>query len=213
LSGDARTQFKRNGGTYTLRNAYDAELKSSWLVGDRPGIGFEDAPTVQTWENTVEIIAQIRCAPLDPNAGATRTNPDPVPTRTNPPASDPSTLPRLKTATLRIAPSHIQTVNGFRCPTKLQLYGFIETNRRMRGKVIFVGPAYLSAPKDFDFDGAKTMNHRGTYDLRWGANAQGTLAQGASTPSRQDLTFKFNVVNGRGRLVKTVEESIRVTCE
>ncbi|WP_162789476.1 hypothetical protein [Altererythrobacter sp. ZODW24] len=213
LSGEARMKFLRNGMSYPLENAYLGQLESSWLIADKPGPGFEDPPERQTWTNTVEIDARIKCAALDKNAGATRTNPTPPPpqpTRTNP---DPGTLPRLKTATLKISPYAVQQVGGHSCPTKLRLRGFIETNRRMRGNLIFVGPQYLSPAKRFNFGGAKTMNHIASYTMKWGGGGSNTLAVNANTAPRQDLTFKFNIVNGQGNLVRTVTKSIRVTCE
>lgn len=217
LSGDARSAFLRDGGIFDLRNAYDGELKSSWWVADKPGPGFRDPPSLQTWENRVEVIAQIRCAPLDPNAGLTRSNPSPSaapsPRRTNPSPPDAAAAPRLKTATLSIAAYEVQSINGHRCPTKLRLRGFIESNRAMRGQVVFVGPQFLSAPKPFDFEGAQTMNHIASYTLAWGAGASGSLSAGGGASPRQDLAFKFNVVNRNGKLVESVEESIRVTCE
>ena len=217
LSGDARTAFLRDGGTYALRNAYDGELKSSWLVADKPGPGFRDPPSLQTWENRVEVIAQIRCAPLDPGAGLTRTNPSSpasqAPRRTTPSMPGATAASRLKSATLSIAPYDIQMVHGHQCPTKLRLRGFMETNRAMRGQVVFVGPQFLSAPKSFNFEGAETMNHIASYTLAWGAGASGSLSAGGGVSPRQDLAFKFNVVNRNGKLVESIEESVRVTCE
>lgn len=217
LTGDARIAFLRNGGTYALRNAYDGELKSTWLVADKPGPGFRDPPSLQTWENRVEVIAQIRCTPLDPDAGLSRTSPassaSPAPRRTTPSKPAAAAPPRLKTATLSIAPYEFQSVNGHRCPTKLRLRGFIESNRAMRGQVVFVGPQFLSAPKSFDFEGAQTMNHIASYALVWGGGVSGSLSAGGSAGPRQDLAFKFNVVNRNGKLVESVEENIRVTCE
>lgn len=230
LSGDARTQFLREGGTFNLRNAYDGALRSSWLVADKPGPGFEDPPTVQTWENEVEIIAQVKCAALNPSAGLTRTNPDTssaprrtnpdaAPTRTNPGTAPQRTnsgdlLPRLKSASFRVEPYAVEEVRGHSCPTKLRLYGGIETNRRMRGQTIFVGPAYLSQPKAFDFEGADRMSHTASFDLDWSTNGgSSTFAGNAGAAPRQDVSLKYNVVNGRGKLVESVVRDVRVTCE
>ena len=208
-SGDEKTRFLQEGGEFYIGDAYTADLSSSWLVRARQSGVFQDPPSRQTWTGEFPVGAAVICVALDPNAGAVRTS---VPRRANPPAPDPADLPRLKTATLDIAPYAVERVGNFRCPTKLRLRGFIETNKRMRGQVVIFGPAFIAPPKKFDFDDAHTMNHIATYDMKWEADT-GSLAANTSSPSRQDLTFKMNVLNGRDKIVKTIERSIRVTCE
>lgn len=203
LSGDAKNQFLKEGDSFWINQAYDVALTSKWLIRAKKQGVFEDPPEHQTWQNETTINAKVVCLPLDKNPGAKRTNP---------PAPDPSTLPKLKKTTLTISPFAVEQVGSFQCPAKLRLKGYLESNRSMRGSTIFVGPQWLSGKKDYKFDGAQSMNHIATYTLKWGGNIN-NLGANTGAPYRQDLTFKFNVTNRKSKLIETVSRDIRVTCK
>lgn len=218
LSGNARVDFLRNGGTYTVRNAYDGELRSSWLVADRPGIGFEDPPTVQTWENSVEIIAQIKCAPLNRNAGATRTNPEGNARRTNPdrsPSGNPGSRrtnppPTVKPLSLTAAPANIEQVGRWRCPSTVRLRGRVDVRRAFNGKAIFVGAQWLSTPSDLAFGGEGGRYIVASYPLDWQI---GGLTSSTSSAPRKQLSFTFNVSDADGELQRSKRRNMTVTCQ
>ena len=209
LSGNARRQFLRNGQTYNLRNAYDGLLSSSWLVADKPGPGFEDPPTVQTWENSVEIIALVKCAALDTD---TDRDASPPPRRTTPNSPRRTTPPPNVKASFRTANMAVGRIGNWICPSSIRLVGRVDVGHRFAGSAIFGGHGWFSPRSTLAFDQAGGRSIVASYPIDWSATSTGSLAAAGNLAPRRDLTFRFNIANSDLTVVTSATRTIRVTC-
>lgn len=209
LSGTARQRFLRKGKTYNLRNAYDGSLSSTWLVADKPGPGFEDPPTLQTWKNSVEIIAQVKCAALDADAGR---NTSPAARRTTPTSPRRTTPPPDIKASFRTASLAVRRVGNWICPTSIRLVGRVDVGHRFEGSAIFSGPDWFSPRSTLYFDKAGGRSIVSSYPIDWSVTSNGSLTAGGDKAPRRDLTFRFNIANSELTVVTSATRTIRVTC-
>src|SRR6185503_2614945 len=91
------------------------------------------------YSTSILVPVHITCRPLDrirPHSH-TETKPGPKPTGQK-------MKPTISDVGLRIEPAAIVQDGKFLCPTKLKLYGTVDTIRKFYGKALFVGPHYLS---------------------------------------------------------------------
>ena len=201
-SGQARKAFRKNGETFAIHEAYPMTGSVTWAI--RNVLLSE----LKTFGDRGFAPVKITCMPLarhdpDPNAPS-RTTPPPTPSRTTPPL--------FSKTTFEIEPSKIVKDGKYLCPSELRLYGYIETTHAFEGKSIFMGPHYLSAVTELDFPkGGSSRNVIGTYPIKW-HQLGGLAAQANAKPADQKLAFRFNISDADGKLVKSMEKTVTVSC-
>ena len=119
--------------------------------------------------------------------------------------------PTVSSATFRIEPAKVVQDGKFLCPSQLKLYGHVEVIRDFYGKALFVGPHYLSAITTLNFQAKGGRHVSATYDMDWHKMGGFTTAPNAE-PKKQKLTFRFNVAGQDGKLRKSIEETVEVSC-
>ena len=219
LTGSKREQFISQGTYITVEKAYKVGATATWeirksKIAASPNFYRFDH---KQWAAANTIPALIQCLPTgkpaaspagnaDVPAPGRRTNPVPQPPRVNPP-------PTISTLKVEAAPMDIERVGNWMCPTKLRLNGRIDVIRPFSGASIFVGPQWLSPKTDIKLQGAKGRNVIAVYSMNWDRTGQGSLSVSSQTPSRQTLTFKFNVTDAAGKLLKTASKTVSVVCK
>jgi hypothetical protein len=198
--GAARTAFLKKGVAFVHKDAYEVtgNVSADTFSGPTPMI--EESKTIQ-------VPVRITCMPLD--RPRPRENSE---TKGPPPREGREMAPTIKKATLRIAPAHVVQDGKFLCPTELKLHGYMETNREFHGKSIFVGPHYLSALTTLNLQAAGSRNVTATYKMDWHKMGGLAIAPNAE-PKKQKLTFHFNISDKEGKLLKSVEETVEVSCK
>jgi hypothetical protein len=199
--GSARATFLKKGVTFLYKNAYDITGSASVKM-DIGTFGKDVAES-----ETIRVPVKITCLPLD--RPKPRENAD---TKGPPPREGREMAPTIKKATLRVEPAHVVQDGKFLCPSQLKLHGYMETIREFHGKALFVGPHYLSAITTLNFQAKGSRNVTGTYKMNW--HQMGGLATAPNAePKKQKLTFYFNVSDKDGKLLKSVEETVEVSCK
>lgn len=217
LSGAARDEFRQKGGNILRSDAYVAIAGQTWFIAQKGGGLFKDAPQMQTWEDDAGIAAVIRCQNLSgpkPRDDTSTKGPPPRPGRPLPEPKPPrAPLPTLAKVTLRGEPANWQNVAGQSCPTQVRLYAFVEVRRAFSGKAIFFGPAFLNPPVSLSFPGAGTRNLTETYNVKWPTGPGGKMAVGGKpAPRTQEVTLKFNVADGAGKVLESAQTTETLTC-
>lgn len=200
-AGSARERFLKEGATFSHGGAYRLFGSVDWVIKDAFG------PTTKIWRKQMMIPVKIRCLGLNRNVKEpkpSRTTPPPVPSRTTPPL--------FSKTTFEIEPSKIVKDGRYLCPSELRLYGYIEANGAFEGKSIFMGPQYLSAITELDISRDGSRNVISSYPMKW-HQVGGLAAQANAKPADQKLTFRFNISDLEGKLVKSMEKTITVSCK
>jgi len=195
--GAARTAFLKKGASLFHKDAYEV---TGYVSADTRSGQIERSETIR-------VPVKITCMVLD--RPRPRENAD---TKGPPPREGKQMAPTIKKATLRIAPAHVVQDGKFLCPSELTLHGYMETIRAFYGKSIFVGPHYLSALTTLNLQSAGSRNATATYKMDWHQMGGLTTAPNAE-PKKQKLTFHFNISDKDGKLLKSVEETVEVSCK
>lgn len=199
--GSARTVFLKKGATFLHKDAYDVE-GTVWAEIDK----FTKYETVEESE-TIRVPVKITCMPLDRPRPRQESE-----TKGPPPREGKQMQPTIKEMTLRVEPAKAVQDGKFLCPSQLKLYGFVETRRAFYGKALFVGPHYLSAITTLNLQSKGTRNVSATYKMDW-HKMGGLTAKPNAEPKKQKLTFHFNISDKDGKLLKSVEETVEVSCK
>lgn len=195
-SGAAREKFLKKGETFVHGGAYMVYASVEWVIDRFPN------SDISTWHENMSIPVKIKCLGLNRNVK----DPDKAPTRTTPPVP-----PLFAKTTFKIEPAKVVKDGKYLCPTELRLYGYVETSRKFQGKSIFMGPHYLSAITPLNFSYAGSRNVVATYPMKW-KQIGGLTTTPDAKPKAQKLTFRFNVSDLDGKLVKSMEKTIEVSC-
>jgi hypothetical protein len=197
-SGVEREEFLKKGTTFNHGGAYTVHAAIGWTIDRFPN------SYVSTWKEEMTVPVKIKCLGLNrKEPKPSRTTPPPKPSRTTPPL--------FAKTTFEIEPSKIVKDGKHLCPSELRLYGYIEANGAFEGKSIFMGPHYLSAVTELNISRDATRNVIGAYPIKW--HQVGGLAAEANTkPADQKLAFRFNISDQDGKLVKSMEKTVKVSC-
>jgi hypothetical protein len=200
-SGQARSQFLKKGDTFMFHHAYRVTGRAEYILDKWP---FSE---IKHYDASAEAPVTITCMALD------RPRPSKDTSTTGAPGPKGKPLPpTISNATFRIEPAKVVQDGKFLCPSQLKLHGHVEAIREFYGKALFVGPHYLSAITTLNFQGKGSRNVTATYDMNWHKMGGFTTAQNAE-PKKQKLTFRFNVADKDGKLRKSVEETVEVSCK
>ena len=181
-SGAARAAYLKSGGAVPANDAYGISAVAMWLLSN----GTFDYPT-----SNARASAVIRCRPLDQAPSRTKTE------------------PTIKTVSLKLEPFANQTVGGQQCPTRVRLYGFVETRRAFAGQSIFMGPYFLTPLTKLDFKAAGTRTVVAEYPVKW--SSAGAKASGPGL-KKQRVTLRMNVTNADGKIVESAERTVELAC-
>lgn len=182
---------------YKIRGYVEYPMKGSSLFGN----------DIKSYDDVEAVPLKVTCMPLDRIRPRTETT-----TRGAEGPKGKPLPPTIEKATLRVEPAKVVQDGKFLCPLELKLYGYLETIREFHGKSIFVGPHYLSALTAVDLQAAGSRNMTATYKMNW--HPMGGLATAPNAaPKKQTLTFRFNISNKDGKVLKSVEETIEVSCK
>lgn len=197
--GQARADFLKSGVSFLHENAYD-------IGGNAfppPNNAF--VPNGFRYEE-IKVPVRIVCKPLDRIRPRTDTS-----TTGAPPRHGESIHTTITKATLRIEPAKVVQDGKFLCPSQLKLYGHLETKRKFSGNALFIGPHHLSVtPISLPTKGSRSPSD--TYDMDWHKMGGVTTAPNAE-PKKQKLTFQFNIATKDGELLKSVVETVEVSCK
>jgi hypothetical protein len=182
---------------YRIRGYVHYPMKGSALLGN----------DVKDYDDVEAVPVKITCMAL----GRPRPSKDTSTTGAPGPKGKPLP-PTVSNATLRIEPAKVVQDGKFLCPSQLKLYGHVEVIRKFYGKALFVGPHYLSAITTLNFQSEGSRNVTATYDMDW-HKMSGFTTQPNAAPKKQKLTFHFNVADKDGKLRKSVEETVEVSCK
>jgi hypothetical protein len=182
---------------YRIRGYVHYPMKGSALLGN----------DVKDYDDVEAVPVKITCMAL----GRQRPSKDTSTTGAPGPKGKPLP-PTISNATLRIEPAKVVQDGKFLCPSQLKLYGHVEAIREFYGKALFVGPHYLSAITTLNFQGKGSRNVNATYEMNWHPKG-GFTTQPNAEPAKQKLTFHFNVADKDGKLRKSVEETVEVSCK
>lgn len=184
-------EYLKNGATYSYPGAYEVKAVVSWAVEGRPG-GL-------TRVLGVRLPAKLVCLGLkrDRTKGPHRTT-DPAP-------------PLFSKTTFKIEPAGMVRDGNYMCPSQLKLYGYLEMGRKFQGKAIFVGPHYLSAITPLHFSSPGSRNLVATYPVKW-TEIGGLTTTSDPKPKKQKLSFRFNISDKEGKLLKSIEKTADVRC-
>ena len=193
-------EFRKKGLAFIHYDAY--EMKGHVSYGNNTA-----TQAARNFNRSILVPVSIKCMPLDrprprENSG----------TKGPPPREGKQMAPTIKQATLRIAPAHVVQDGKFLCPSELKLHGYLETIREFHGKSIFVGPHYLSAMTALDLQAAGSRNVTATYKMDW-HQMGGLTTKPNAEPKKQKLTFHFNISDKDGKLLKSLEETVEVSCK
>ena len=181
---------------FRIRGYVHYPMKGSALFGN----------DVKDYDDVEAVPVKITCMPLD------RPRPSKDTSTTGAPGPKGKPLPpTIANATFRIEPAKVVQDGKFLCPTQLKLYGHVEVIRAFHGKALFVGPHYLSAITSLNFQAKGSRHVSATYDMDWHKMGGFTTAPNAG-PEKQKLTFRFNIADQDGKLRKSIEETIEVSC-
>lgn len=114
---------------------------------------------------------------------------------------------------LRIEPAKVTQMGKFLCPMELKLHGFMSSRDEFNGKSLFVGPHYLSAITALQLEAGDNRNMSATYKMNWRPKTDDLVAVPVVEPKKQKLTFRFNIADQAGKVVKSVEKAIEVSCK
>jgi len=199
-SGAEREAFLKKGVTFSHPGAYEIYASVSWIIDRFPN------SEENLWHETMRVPVKIKCLGLNRNVK------EPKPSRTTPPPTPSRTTPPLfSKTTFEIEPSKIVKDGKYLCPSELRLYGYIEANGAFEGKSIFMGPHYLSAITELDISRDGRRNVIGSYPIKW-HQVGGLAAQANTKPADQKLAFRFNISDADGKLVESMEKTIKVSC-
>ena len=190
LSGAARAAFVKKGTSFVHQNAYAISGSVSYYISK---IGFDE---IKRYTDAEMVPLQITCLALDrPRVRQdSHTKPAPGPTGQK-------MKPTISEVGLRIEPAAIVQDGKFLCPSKLKLYGTVDTIRKFYGQALFVGPHYLSNITVLNFQDKGHRNVVGTYNMDW-HQMGGFATQPNAEPKKQKLTFRFNVADKDGKLLE-----------
>lgn len=201
-SGAARATYLKSGGSVFAKDAYGLSAVAGWELWPG-GVGFKE-PYPRDFTANDRANAVIECRPLDRPKPRTQTQTQGVPGK-------PGTKmePTIKTLSLKLEPFANQTVGGQQCPTRVRLYGFIETRRAFAGRSIFMGPYFLTPVTDLDFKAAGTRTIVAEYPVKWGS--AGAKASGPGL-KKQQVKLRMNVTNADGKIIESAERVVELTC-
>jgi hypothetical protein len=114
---------------------------------------------------------------------------------------------------LRIEPAKVTQLGKFLCPMELKLHGFMSSRDEFSGKSLFVGPYYLSAITPLQLEAGDNRNMSATYKMNWRPKTDALAVAPNVEPKKQKMTFRFNIADQAGKVVKSVEKTIEVSCK
>jgi hypothetical protein len=200
-SGQAREAFLKKGVSFGYKAAYSITGDVEWWI--KKPFGFKE-PKHYTGGTLAPV--NITCMNLDrprPRKDTSTKGPPPHPGKPMPPT--------ISEVSLRVEPAQIVQDGKFLCPSQLKLYGHVEAIRKFYGQALFVGPHYLSNITTLNFQAKGNRNVTGTYTMDWHPQGGLTTAQNAE-PTKQKLTFRFNVADKDGKLLDSAEKTVEVSC-
>ena len=185
-----------------MEDAYGLSAVARWELWPR-GVGFKETYS-RDFTSTARANAVIECRPLDRPKPRTQTQTQGVPGKPGQKME-----PTIKTVSLKLEPFANQTVGGQQCPTRIRLYGFIETRRAFTGQSIFMGPYFLTPITKLDFKVAGTRTIVAEYPVKWGNT--GAKASGPGL-KKQQVTLRMNVANADGKVLESAERTVELAC-
>ena len=197
--GSARTAFLKKGTTFLHKEAYEITGEAS---ADMHAVDY-----MVEAEETIRVPVRITCMPLNQPKPRENGGTKPAPGPTGKPMK-----PTISTVGLRIEPASVVQDGQYLCPTKLKLYGTVDTIRKFHGQALFVGPHHLSNITTLDFQDKGHRNVTGTYPIDWHKQG-GLVATPKAAPAKQTLTFRFNVADKDGKVLDSAEETVEVSCK
>jgi hypothetical protein len=201
-NGAAHVQFLKTGAVIQYPKAYWLQGWVEWIIDKR--VGFDE---IKRYSEEMQVPVRIECMALDRPRASKDTSTTGAPGPKGKPVP-----PTISKATFRIEPAKVVQDGKFLCPLELKLYGHVETAREFYGKALFVGPHYLSAITTLNLQGKGSRNVTATYEMNWHPMG-GFTTQPNAAPAKQKLTFHFNVADKDGKLLKSVAETIDVSCK
>ena len=196
--GSGRAAFLKKDVNFLHKEAYEITGEAS---ADMHAIDY----LVEASE-TIRVPVKVTCMPLN--------QPKPREHSETKPAPGPSGKPMKPTISkvgLRIEPASVVQDGQYLCPTKLKLYGTVDTIRKFHGQALFVGPHYLSNITTLNLQDKGHRNVTGTYPIEWHKNG-GLVAKAKAAPANQNLTFRFNISDKDGKLLESAEKTVEVSC-
>jgi hypothetical protein len=202
LSGAHRTAFVKKGASFVHQNAYAISGSVSYHIDKK--VGFDE---IRKYTAAEMVPVNITCLALDrPRVRQdSHTKPAPKP-------SGQKMKPTISEVGLRIEPASVVQDGNYLCPTKLKLYGTVDTIRKFHGQAVFVGPHYLSNITPLNFQDKGHRNVTGTYPVNWNKKGGLTTSPNAA-PAPQKLTFRFNVADKDGKVLESTQETVEVSCK
>lgn len=201
-NGAARAQYLKSGGTVQAKDGYGLAARAKWSL--RPGgVGFKE-PYYRDFTDSARANAVIECRALDRPKARTET------TTTGAPKKPGKKMePTIKTVALKLEPFANATVGGQQCPTRVRLYGFVETRRAFAGQLIFMGPYFLTPITKLDFKTAGTRTVTAEYPVKWGDTGAKTSGPGLK---KQSLALRVNVADAAGKVLESAHETVGLVC-
>ena len=102
------------------------------------------------------------------------------------------------------------TLRGHVCPKTLKLTGLLEGRGKVSGKTAFVGPRWLSPPRDFDIDNGQKVLVGADYEIDWDEAPAPT----GGRPLKLVRSFDFNATNSDDKIVASLaNQGHEIVCE
>jgi hypothetical protein len=200
-SGAARTAFLKDGGTVRATDAYPLSATAHWQLWPK-GVGFKEEYR-RDFRADARADAIIECRPLDRPKVRTETR-----TKGPPPRTGQKMDPTLKTVSLKAEPYDVATVAGQQCPTRVRLYGYVEVRRAFEGKLIFLGPYFMTPVTNLAFAGDGQRTVVGDYPVKWAGMGNKTIGG----LMKQNVVLRMNVANAQGKVLETATSAVALAC-
>lgn len=213
LKGQKLKNFIKQGDFINIPRAYKVSATATWKVRKNTKNALNPnyhKHKHEKWDSANTIPALIRCLPTQKYAKKSpsktnhgkRTNPQPQPKRSNPASP-------IKSMSLAAAHSNVKRIGNWICPSNIRLKARVDVNRSFKGNGIFVGSKWLSNNTRLKFNKAGGRYVIANYPIKWSV---GGLSAGGKKAPRKKLNFSFNVSTPQGKLIKSSNKHLQVTC-
>jgi hypothetical protein len=203
-SGAARAAYLKSGGTILAEDAYGLKAVATWWLVPG-GIGFKESYN-RDFVSDARANAVIECRALDRPKPRTETHTQGAPSKPGQRLESP-----VKTVALKAEPFANATIGAQQCPTRIRLYGFVETRRAFAGQLIFMGPYFLTPLEKLDFKAAGTRTLTAEYPVKWGDNAGTKISEPGL--KKQSVTLRVNVTNANGKVLESDSQTVQLACK